>query len=91
MLVLTSHNRSISNRSRKQPRLLADSEIALPQISIPPRGLMLDFADSPNAHRKIALRVMAKRSLLKLRKPNDLSPKLKLALYVGLDEQAKYF
>jgi hypothetical protein len=82
MLVLSSHNRSSKDRPRKQPRLLADIEIALPRISIPPRGLMLDFADSPHAYRKSALRAVAKQFRSKVRKPNDLSPKLMLAVNV---------
>jgi hypothetical protein len=82
MLVLSSHNRSSKDRPRKQPRLLADIEIALPRISIPPRGLMLDFADSPNAYRKSALRAATNRSRLKLGRPMDLSPKLMLAVSV---------
>jgi hypothetical protein len=83
MLVLSSHNRSSKDRPRKQPRLLADIEIALPRISIPPGGLMLDFADSPNAYRKSALRAAAKRARLKLRKPIDLS--LMLMVAVGVE------
>jgi hypothetical protein len=66
---------------------LADIEIALPRISIPPRGLMLDFADSPNAYspdayRKSALGALAKRSRLKPGNRMDLSPNVILAVSV---------
>jgi hypothetical protein len=88
MLLLSPQPRAIKDRSskdptRKQRRLLANSEIALPLISIPPRGLMLDFADSPNNYRKAAGRSNRKKQQKLARV--DRSPKLMLAVNVESD------
>jgi hypothetical protein len=84
MLLLSPQPRAIKNRSskdptRKQRRLLANSEIALPLISIPPRGLMLDFADSPNNYRKVT--GSSRKKQQKLGRV-DRSPKLMLVVNV---------
>jgi hypothetical protein len=85
MLVLSSHNRSSKDRPRKQPRLLADIEIALPRISIPPGGLMLDFADSPHDYPKAAGRSNRKKQQLERGRNVHRSPKLMLAVNVESD------
>jgi hypothetical protein len=87
MLLFSPQPRAIKDRSskdptRKQRRLLANSEIALPLISIPPRGLMLDFADSPNSYREAAGRNNRKKQQLAMGRNVDRSPKLMLAVNV---------
>jgi hypothetical protein len=89
MLLLSPQPRAIKDRSskdptRKQRRLLANSEIALPLISIPPRGLMLDFADSPNNYRKAAARSGRKKQQLKQNRA-DNSLRLELTVNVETD------